>query len=530
MKNNLLLFIVLFLHIATQAAPVDLKKAQLVATHFWMANGGSPDVEWVDLTSQTPFSEFSILANANGNGFIIISGDDCVIPVLAYSLDNEFNPKMPAHIVEYLNGMNQEIAFCKAHNVESTAELASLWTSLTDGRYAPNTTTTVDPLLTTTWDQGDYYNEFCPASEGMHTLTGCVATATAQIMKYWEWPSTGTGSYSYYQSPFGVLSANFGNTTYQWLLMPDALNQSSSQAQIDAVATLMYHVGVGVKMDYGFSGSAAYLFDSGIDELPCPKYALTHYFDYQYTMHNVYKPNVTDSAWCSIIREELDAGRPILHGGRSGTGSFLAGGHAFVCDGYDNNNLFHFNWGWGGYCDGYYAANDLNPATHDFNYARGIVVGIEPNDPNTIYYTITVIPSDYFMGSVSGEGMYAEGTAVTIRAVPYNGYCFKQWNDGDTTNPRIVTVTGDATYTAIFQEAVGIEDVTKDDIRVYAHGKDIHVVHAENRSVDIYDIFGKLLFSENANPSSNSVFTVETKGIYIVKVNNRFANKVVVGE
>lgn len=379
------------------ASPVDLRTAKNVAQNFWTANGGQSNVEWVNLTPQTQFTEFYILSNANGKGFIIVAGDNCVIPILGYSLSNEFDVKMPAHINSYLNNMEQEIAFYKENNTPSTEELDNLWHSLRNGSYAPMSTTAVSPLLTTTWDQSPYYNDLCPVSGNEKTVTGCVATATAQIMKFWNWPTRGTGSHSYVDDEFGYLSANFGNTTYQWSLMPNALNWNSSAAQVNAVATLMYHVGVAVEMDYGISddgGSAAYSHDFGYSDLPCPRYALTSYFNYKNTIQSVYKENVSDAQWVSTMKSELNAGRPMLHSG-SDDGS----GHAFVCDGYDNNNLFHINWGWGGYCDGFYAANDLSPhaggtggnATYTFNQNRGIVIGIEPDNflhanINNLYY------------------------------------------------------------------------------------------------------------------------------------------------
>lgn len=385
MKKCILFLYFTLIVVMMNAAPIHSRVAQNIAQNFWTANGGTPDVEWVDLTSQTPFSEFYIFANANGNGFVIVSGDDCVIPILGYSLNNAFDPKMPAQIADYLNGMNQEIAFHKTQNLPTSNELSAVWTSLINGTYTPQSVTEVTPLLTTTWDQSPYYNDLCPGTGSDKTVTGCVATATAQIMKFWNWPTRGTGSHSYTDDEYGIQSANFGNTTYQWTLMPNALSYNSSASQINAVATLMYHVGVAVEMDYGTSaegGSGAYSHDYGYSLMPCPKYALTNYFNYKNTIHSIYKDQVSDLAWTNALKDELDAGRPVLHSGND-----TAGGHAFVCDGYDNNNLFHFNWGWGGYCDGYYAANDLSPqsggtggnATYTFNMGRGIVVGIEPN-------------------------------------------------------------------------------------------------------------------------------------------------------
>lgn len=341
-------------------------------------------MKWMNLTAQTSFTEFYIWSNENG--FVIVAGDDCVVPILGYSLHNTFKAQMPEQIADFLSNLNQEIAFYKRQEAAEYDALSSVWSSLIEGSYTPQSATSVSPMLTTTWDQDPYYNNLCPVSNGERTVTGCVATATAQIMKYWNWPTYGNGTHSYAHSSLGTLSADFGSTTYQWSQMPTALTSSSSASQLTAIATLMYHVGVSIDMDYDVTangGSGAYTHNyGGNTTYPCPENALINYFNYKNTIHSIQKSDVTDASWTNTIKAELDAGRPLLHSGRD-----TSGGHSFVCDGYDNNNLFHINWGWGGWCDGYYALNSLNPqsggtggnSSYTFNLNRGIVVGIEPN-------------------------------------------------------------------------------------------------------------------------------------------------------
>ena len=275
--------------------------------------------------------------------------------VNGYSLSSSFVFPLPAHVQNQLQGYEREIAYYKNNNFRATGEIEEMWTSLRNGSYTPRNTTSVSPMLTTTWNQSPYYNNLCPDSAGVHAVTGCTATATAQVMKFWNWPVTGTGSHTYTDDNFGTLSANFGATTYQWSSMPNALNSSSTTAQINAVATLMFHVGVAVEMDYGIGSSGAYTNSYGYSDLACSENALKDYFSYKNTIHSVYKDQTTDAVWVSVLTAEMDAGRPVIESGHGG------GGHAFVVDGYDNNGLFHINWGWGSAYDGYFAHDALNP-------------------------------------------------------------------------------------------------------------------------------------------------------------------------
>lgn len=274
------------------------------------------------------------------------------------------------------------------------------------------------PLMTTKWNQSPYYNALCPAN----SVTGCVATAMAQIMKYWNYPAKGTGFHSYNHPTYGTLSANFGGTTYQWSSMPNTVNSANN-----AVATLMYHCGVSVNMDYSPQSSGAYVIQDSPTPQACSEYALKTYFGYRSTLQGVQRNNYNQTQWINLLKIELNAGRPVLYAG-FGSG----GGHAFVCDGYDNNNFFHFNWGWGGSSDGYFQTSALNPGSlgtgggsGGFNSDQQVVIGIQPpsggvpqnhdlylysniNMPSTqIWFTnpfsLTVDIANFGTGAFSGE-------------------------------------------------------------------------------------------------------------------------------
>ena len=553
-KIYTLIALISLLPILSFCNPVDYPTIQQVASNFWTVMTGNDTVIWTNVTPQTDFQEFYILENKDGAGFVIVAADDCVQPILGYSTTSYVRFPLLPSIQSFLEGYEQEIAYCKRFNVPATPEIEQQWNSLIQGTFTPKNTTAVSPLLSTTWDQAPYYNDLCPDSSGIYAVTGCVATATAQVMKYWNWPQTGVGSHSYTDDNFGYQYANFGATTYDWAHMPNALYYNSTTTEVNAVATLMYHIGVAVEMDYGIDGSSAISNSYGYENLACAENALKNYFKYKNTLHSVYKDDVYDWYWINTLTDELNAGRPVLERG-SGEG----GGHAFVCDGYDYNGMFHINWGWGSWLDGYFAHNALNPSdgeynNYEFNENVAIIVGIQPiatqcpcnaseqctvtllmNDgfgdgwngaslslqsvsgyeygvtsfdnglsasqqfsvcPETLIlqwtpgeyddecsftlygannnvllnvtsnpsgnysiaqpcalpsgYTITVTSSSTTMGSVTGGGNFNEGEEVTISATANSGYRFTGWNDGVTTNPRTITVTGNATYTAYF--------------------------------------------------------------------------------
>jgi hypothetical protein len=244
----------------------------------------------------------------------------------------------------------------------SSEEIKNKWLELEQGKKSTKSTAAVVPLIQTKWNQAPYYNELCPLDPetNRRTYTGCVATAMAQIMKYWNYPANGTGFHSYNHESYGTIPANFGSTTYNWASMPNSITGSNS-----AVATLMFHCGVSVDMDYGPDGSGAYT--SAIAP------ALKTYFGYSSSAEEKRRSSYTDLQWKELLKTELDAGRPLHYAGYD-----VNVGHAFICDGYDINDLFHFNWGWGGSADGYFAISMLNPFTCEFNSNHKAVIGIQP--------------------------------------------------------------------------------------------------------------------------------------------------------
>jgi hypothetical protein len=327
-------------------------------------------------TQSTDSTGYFYVYNIGSNlGFIIVSGDDATKPVLAYSDDTTFpTANIPSNLLYWLDFYKSEIKYAQQTSLSTT-----LLDTITLAKSSSSTSTVVvQPLLANIkWDQTGPYNLLCPFSstDNARSLTGCVATAMAQIMKYNQWPVKGTGSFSYTDGTNGTLTANFGNTTYDWGNMPDTYGSVSTTAKQDtAVATLMYQCGVSVSMTYSPSGSSALVSDAAV--------ALKNYFGYD-TDLNIYTRDFYSSTdWKNMIKTELNASRLVMYGGTTGTF-----GHAFVCDGYDSNDLFHINWGWSGYYNGYFELSVLNPppsgsisSTGGFSQGQQIITGIQQPD------------------------------------------------------------------------------------------------------------------------------------------------------
>lgn len=390
-------------------------------------------------------------------GFVVVAADDCVRPVLAYGGRwSREGDTLPAAVHEWLYDYCVEIAARRQAKVLPSAVTIGEWQQAAAGGAEPLYSVVVSPLITTTWDQSPYYNNQCPSG----CVTGCVATATAQVMKYWQHPSQGTGSHSYTDGSHGTLSANFGSTTYQWNLMPNALSYASSSAAVNAVAKLMYHVGVATEMSYGSSSSAT-LGSYGQPTAVCAENALQTYFGYAHSMRHVLKASMDDSLWLALIDGELSASRPILYSGRD-----VDGGHAFVLDGRNNAGHYHFNWGWGGYCDGYYIMGQLNPSpggtggsySSTYNLKNGALLGIRPaptSHPTTCAVSVDVTDASHAV--VSGTGTCQYGDTISLKVNTSAGYRFVRWSDGVHFNPRRMVADSAVSLTAVVEPINGSE-------------------------------------------------------------------------
>lgn len=272
-------------------------------------------------------------------GFIIVGGDDVAAPVLGYSTSGTFAVEnMPENLRWWLGEYASAIA-AASKNANGTRTFSR--------EAARPEREPIAPIVKTQWNQGEPYNLMCPMVDDKLTYTGCVATAMAQVMKVHNWPDVGKGSHSY---TWGIqtLSMNFAETPFEWDKMLDIYTNSASTAQNNAVATLMSACGISVNMNYGLSGSGAY------SQNVAP--ALRDYFQYSVSTTYIPRNYFTLTAWENYIYGSLKNGAPIYYSGQN-----TSVGHAFVCDGYDADGYFHFNWGWGGVSDGYFLLMGLDP-------------------------------------------------------------------------------------------------------------------------------------------------------------------------
>ena len=355
-------------------------------------------------------------------GFVIVTADERVNPILGYSYDNDFVVEnMPEHVRGWLGGYERQIKTAMERDVEPATETTTKWSRLKSGQPMSNTRNgnSVGPLLTTTWNQGQYYNNLCPADANGpagHVYTGCVATAMAQIINYHQYPQHGRGTHSY-GSNYGTLTVNYGSANYDYTNMPDALTYASNTAEVNAVATLMRDCGVAVNMGYAADESSA--FDQEA------RAALINFFRYSPNMSFAEKAYFTNDEWETMLRNDLDAGNPVYYSGQG------TGGHAFVCDGYNTDGYFSFNFGWGGYCNGWYLTSNVNPGGSTFNDSQGAIFGITPDSTGNVILgqmtgtsTFTVdepIEFYHLMGHNAYEGgNYDNSCSSTVNFVPAN--------------------------------------------------------------------------------------------------------------
>ena len=393
-----LLLILLLLPAVVHAAPVSKERATAIGENFFsksieahriagkqvhFVERQQPNMRMVRQKTGNSYAPYYIFNNEDG-GFVIVAGDDCATPILGYSTEGCIDPyNLPIQLEELLNAYAEEIQLAAENNDQATDSIQALWDTYNHAPQSLNAATAVNAIISTSWDQYPRYNSKCPSdpslsSLGGHPTTGCVATAMAQVMKYWGYPEKGTGNKSYNSEHYGTLSANFGITTYDWANMPLKLSSSTSSTQNNAVATLMYHCGVAVSMSYNSDGrgsSGAYVVDLGGGRASAEK-ALKTYFGYASTVTGkIWNQSTSTTTWSNMLKTELDNKRPILYAGYVPNGG---GGHAFICDGYDSNNKFHFNWGWSGQAKGFFSLTALTPSNYNFSEGQQAVIGIKP--------------------------------------------------------------------------------------------------------------------------------------------------------
>ena len=337
-------------------------------------------VNAAEMRGEVDYYVFNVMG---GNGFVIVAGDDRVKPILAYSTKGSFDPQDVAEGFEFtLNSFRKEIQYVREHNMVATPDIVAEWRLVSETgslNRGGQTHAVVGPLCQTIWNQNFPYSSQCPEDEegsGGHVYAGCVATAMGQVMKYYDWPPRGTGSHTYNPDGYAQQTANFGETDYHFELMPLELDSTSTEEDYFYIAQFLHHCGISVDMQYSGHGSGAYSFD-----VPT---ALSNYFRYSTdsdlpTLSFWGFSMYTNEQWIQMLKDGgLDEHIPLYYSGSDDNG---AGGHAFVCDGYDENDYFHFNWGWSGRDDAWCPIGALNTTKYAFNDSNSFLGHIIPNSP-----------------------------------------------------------------------------------------------------------------------------------------------------
>ena len=423
MKQKTFILLFALLSVLMVSAKITENEAREKALQFMLSKKGESSARsaqrfvgvggtGASLTVAEAQEAFYVFNIDSVGGYVIVSGDDRMPDVLGYSYSGTYkSDEIPANMRAWLEGYAEQYEYLQTH---SDARGASLTTVSGDA---------VLPMLNCHWDQNDPYNDQCPMFNGERTVTGCVATAMAQIMYYHQWPKQNIKEIPAYTTKTrGISMPAIGISNIDWDNIIPKYVSNSTEVQRKAVSNLMILCGSAVKMDYTVEWSEAYDSDA--------YNAFVDYFGYDSSISSyVQRSNYSDAAWNQMIYDELKNERPVYYGGRGSTT-----GHAFVIDGYDKNDYFHVNWGWGGEHDDYFLLSALN----GYNYDQDAIIGIKGQ------------------GSIEHKYAYAElvGNTLTFyydnNRESHNGTMFYNLNNhewtGDSYKETIQTVKFDSSF------------------------------------------------------------------------------------
>jgi hypothetical protein len=377
----ILLLLMIIIVFSTQAKNVDINTAKNVAINIFTERSGHPNkqaqIDKILEEKENGVTVFYIITYVD-KGFAIISAEDAIKPVLGYSFESIYleTDHAPAFEFYILERFRKQIYAVKETKKVQDAETKSAWDYYSSAtvNFNPKSTKSVFPLLKSIWHQGWPYNGLCPedtnAGPGCndHTVVGCVATAMAQVLKFWEHPWHGIGSHSYTPEDhpeYGVQSVDFGATIYNFDYIPD-----SSDVYFEDLAELNYHCGVAVNMNYGPSGSGAWNWEDEEDVAN----ALRDYFYFHGSVDGIRRSEHA-TTWVDIMKENLDLNRPVIYAANDNQQD---AGHAWVLDAYDVDDMFHCNWGWGGNDNGFFSIDNFNPGGYLFDVYEVATVNIFP--------------------------------------------------------------------------------------------------------------------------------------------------------
>ncbi len=407
MKTKILLLMALVM-VALQgwAAPVDLKKAQMVAQSFanantgYMAPLGHNGLKLAHVEQSGEFADQPVFYVFNSeDGFIIVSGDDRADDILAYGEGTFDINDIPEGLRDLLDCYKEEIEYLQTNPMLEVKKVCQERPSLN--------ASSVSPLLRTKWNQNAPFWNKCKfkkvlTSTEYQCYTGCAATAMAQIMYYWKYPSTSPSLSGYTGALHGMVVPSLPGKTFSWNNMKENYSSSTS-TQRDAVATLMRYVGQVFHTDYNDKGSTVY-FNSTV------RNAMVNTFGYSSSAQLMTKSSSNSSFWNTWIKTELNCKRPVFYNA-SGSGA-----HYFIIDGYNTSGDYHINWGWGGSYDGYYKLGAFNPGSDKFNSSQQMLLDLRPKT------VVTTTPSSLTFSSKQVNRTYTATFKVKGYHLAENDY------------------------------------------------------------------------------------------------------------
>jgi hypothetical protein len=506
-------------------------------------------------------------------GFVIVAGDDLVYPVIGYATSGRYDPdNLPPNFKVWMENVEYGLSEAIEKELWPSESTAKAWNyylseNQTDFRTYQSS---VAPLLKTQWGQDTPYNDLCPVyNRTDKSPSGCVATTMAQIMKYHRYPDAGTGETPFYtvlKNQY-MQSVNLDNYSYNWDILKNQYLGASTKEAKGEIAKLMYHCGLSVQMDYGKTSSAS-VYDAGV--------ALMKYFKYDKGLQLFTGSYYSNEEWKDILYKELDAKRPVFYSGFSAEEE----GHAFVCDGYDSNGLFHFNWGWDGQLDGYFVIDDIT-----YKYENNAIVGIKPDEGGSAEPVIALFGEYDFKATsekvLQNGTFYAYARFINIGLISFSGYygvVLTDQNDrfvskvgslSESTplNPgyylnkefsfycKIPTSVPDGNYkihAAYSKDGVnwtiakakigtkgelpltvgkgtGINQIQTSPVKVYREGQTIIVDSPAEEKVEIYSVIGNLILQKNKQAGIERIeIQLSAKQILIVKGSSGWIKKILI--
>ncbi len=420
-KQILLLLMALAVMGPAWGKSIDESQARRIASNFMATHSMrsstltmAQKAPSLNATAGTPKAAYYVF-NANRGGYVIVAGDDRAPSVLGYSEKGTFDPQTVPEALEYL----------------LEGYVAQIDALSRGGKVAPQlrSNNAVGPLISTTWSQDAPYNNLLPMlPSDKHAYVGCVATALSQVMYYWKWPARPTQTIPAYTS-MGVTNNGVTNDTltYDMPALPaidfnwDVMQSSYLTSDLDseaalAVATLCLYCDQALEMNFKPTSSGA-----TTSSIPSKAAA---YFDYDASAHMVSRNSYNTQDWADLLYGELSAGRPVIY-----SGSKKTGGHSFICDGYDGNGMFHFNWGWNGSSNGYFLLNVLNPdeqgtgsASGAYGYimSQGAIMGFQPNKGGSHHFEVT--SANVSLSSYTNTRSYSSGSFHVTATSEYHNY------------------------------------------------------------------------------------------------------------